>query len=162
MALHSPKTCVYFGSSRSLFSLFWQNMIICVAFFLATMSCRVRHWRRRWRRQHCFRCSTRLHALTSSRSRAYCNFYVKTENLSFFIFGRTYIWVGLNCFLCIVRPERLTDTCVVTEFGRDGLDSHNCSHFCPNTLNASWQKFALLANPVSNDKLSRYLMQRKW
>ena len=56
--------------------------------------------------------------------------------------------------------ERLTDTCVVTEFGRDGLDSHNCSHFCPNTPNSSWQKFALLANPVSDDKLSLYLMQK--
>ena len=101
MALHSPKTCVYFGSSRSLFSLFWQNMIICVAFFLATMSCRVRHWRRRWRRQHCFRCSTYLRALTSSRSRAYCNVYVKTENFVCFIFGRSYMgWPQLFSLYC--------------------------------------------------------------
>ena len=160
MALHSPKTCVYFGSSRSLFSLFLTKYDNLCGFFFGNDELPSQSLTEKVT-------STTLFSLLNPSSRSHLleikgSLQCPSNNWKLCMFQ---IWKNLCGLASIVffvlwGMERLTDTCVVTEFGRDGLDSHNCSHFCPNTPNSSWQKFALLANPVSNDKLSLYLMQK--
>ena len=120
MALHSPKTCVYFGSSRSLFSLFWQNMIICVAFFFGNDELPSQALTEKVT-------STTLFSLFNPSSCSHL-FEIKGllqcvfENLKLVIF---HIWKNLYglasiLFFVLWGMERLTDTCVVTELAGTG------------------------------------------